>query len=132
MAQSESTKSQKRPSLAPKFLTVRQVAEYLNVSPGCVYRLCSTNSMVHDTFGDGQGAIRIKRDDLLAFVHSCRIESRQESRRVDTRSERQGKRTEYVFKHLDFRPEHTCGFVTKAGTPWTRMTKDDRCNQHQA
>ena len=132
VAKSESAKQQKPLPLEPEFLTVRQVAEYLNVSLGCVYRLCTNNRLAHYTFGDGQGAIRIKRTDLLAFVQGCRIEPRQESRRDDTRSKKRGKRAEYVYKHLDFRPEHTCGFVTQAGTPCTRMTKDDRCYQHQA
>ncbi len=38
MANSESAKPL---PLEPEFLTVRQVAEYLNVSLGCVYRLCT-------------------------------------------------------------------------------------------
>lgn len=120
-----------QPSLPnePEFLTVKQAAKYLNVSQGCIYRLCTTNKLSHYKFGDGRGALRIKRSDLLEFVQRCRIEQREVNGKIEARP---GKRPEYVFKHLDLRPNHACGGMTKAGTPCTRMTRDERCRQHQA
>ena len=38
----------------------------------------------------------------------------------------------YVFKHLFVREKHACGAPTRAGTPCTRLTSDDRCRQHRA
>ena len=112
----------------PEFLTVKQAAKCLNVSLGCVYRLCTTSTLSHYKFGEGRGAIRISRTDLLEFIKRCRIEKREVNGSVESRP---GKRPEYVFKHLDLRPKHACGGVTKAGTPCTRMTRDERCPQHQ-
>jgi excisionase family DNA binding protein len=60
----------------PEFLTVKQAARHLNISPGCIYRLCSTGKLPHYKFGDGQGAVRIARGDLLEFVRGCRVEKR--------------------------------------------------------
>jgi hypothetical protein len=40
--------------------------------------------------------------------------------------------TGYVLKHIDLRPQHACGAKTKAGTPCTRLTRDERCPQHQS
>jgi excisionase family DNA binding protein len=36
-----------------EFLTVKQTAEYLNVSPSIVYRLCLTRRLSHYKFGEG-------------------------------------------------------------------------------
>ena len=132
MANSKSATQQKPLPLEPNFLTVKQVAEYLNVSLGCVYRLCTTNRLTHYTFGDGQGAIRIKREDLLAFVQRCRIVESEVDDRVEASRQKRSKPTGSVYKHLDFRPDHACGVLTKAGTPCTRMTKNQQCHQHQA
>jgi excisionase family DNA binding protein len=116
----------------PEFLTVKQAAKYLNVSQGCIYRLCSTNTLGHYKFGEGRGAIRINRTDLLEFVQRCRIEKREVNGKVDGRPGKSSKRQEYIYQHLDLRPKHACGGMTKAGTPCTRMTRDERCRQHQS
>lgn len=116
----------------PEFLTVKQAAKYLNVSQGCVYRLCTTNTLSHYKFGEGRGAIRISRTDLLEFIQRCRIEKQIGDDGTATPHRKPGQQTDYVFKHLDLRPQHACGGVTKAGTPCTRMTRDERCSQHQA
>lgn len=115
----------------PEFLTVKQTAKYLNVSQGCIYRLCITKKLSHYKFGEGRGAIRINRAELLEFVQRCRIEEREVNGRVEARPGKSGKHQEYIYKHLDLRPQHACGGMTKAGTPCTRMTRDERCPQHQ-
>jgi excisionase family DNA binding protein len=116
----------------PKFLTVKQSARRLNVSVGCVYRLCSTRKLPHYKFGDGQGAVRIARDDLLEFVRGCRVEKRDADAETGKPDRRTGARGGYVFKHLDVRPKHACGAVTKAGTPCTVPTRGERCCRHAA
>lgn len=115
----------------PEFLTVKQAARHLNVSPSCVYRLCTTNKLTHYKFGDGRGAVRIRRADLLDMIHDCRIEKDKveagtgEGRKPVTQ-------TGYVFKHLFVREKHACGAPTRAGTPCTRLTREERCRQHRA
>lgn len=116
----------------PKFLTVKQSARRLNVSVGCVYRLCSTGKLPHYKFGDGQGAVRIARDDLLEFVRGCRVEKRDADAETCNPGRRTGTRGGHVFKHLDVRPKHACGAVTKAGTPCTVPTRGERCRRHAA
>lgn len=116
----------------PEFLTARQAARYLNVSQGLIYRLCATRKLPHYKFGDGQGAVRIARDDLLEFVRGCRVEKRDADAGTGGPGRRTGTRGGYVFKHLDVRPKHACGAVTKAGTPCTVPTRDERCRKHTA
>lgn len=114
-----------------EFLTVKQAASYLNVSRSCVYDLCAMNKLAHYKFGDGSGAVRIRRDDLLDFVQGCRIE-KQEHEATNGKHQKSAKQIGYVLKHLDLRPKHECGAMTRAGTPCTRMTRDERCPQHQS
>ena len=116
----------------PKFLTVKQSARRLNVSVGCVYRLCAIGKLPHYKFGDGQGAVRIARDDLLEFVRGCRVERRDADARTGGPGRRTGVRGGYVFRHLDLRVKHACGAVTRAGTPCTMPTRDERCHHHTA
>jgi excisionase family DNA binding protein len=115
----------------PEFLTVKQAARYLSISPSCVYRLCATNKLTHYKFVEGRGAVRIRREDLLDFVQRCRIE-KQEYEVTNGKHQKPAKQTGYVCKHIDLRPQHACGAKTKAGTPCTRLTRDERCPQHQA
>jgi excisionase family DNA binding protein len=114
----------------PKFLTVKQSSRRLNVSVGCVYRLCSTGKLPHYKFGDGQGAVRIARDDLLAFVRGCRVEKGDADAETGKPGRRTGTEGGYDFKHLDVRPKHACGAMTKAGTPCTVPTRGERCRRH--
>jgi excisionase family DNA binding protein len=109
---------------APQYLTVKQVAECLNVSPSLVYRLCDSGKLRHHRFGAGRGAIRVGRADLDEFVLSSRIDEQDDCPRRDHRPE------PVVFKHLDLRPKHACGATTKAGTPCTVPTRGERCRRH--
>jgi excisionase family DNA binding protein len=56
------------------FLTVRQVAERLQVSTAVVYQLCAGRKLVHHRVGSGRGTIRIAEEDLAAFVEGCKVE----------------------------------------------------------
>lgn len=115
----------------PEFLTVKQTAKYLNVSQGCVYRLCITKKLTHYKFAEGRGAIRLRRADLLDYVLKCRIEEREAPNRFEDRPRRAIKNSRYVYKHLRLEPEHLCGALTSTGTLCTRMTQDERCYQHK-
>lgn len=114
----------------PEFLTARQAARHLNVSQGFIYRLCANGKLRHYKLGDGQGALRIRRDDLLEFVRGCRVEKRDADAGTGKPGHRPGTRGGYVYKHLDLRPKHACGAVTKAGTPCTVPTRGERCRRH--
>lgn len=113
-----------------EFLTVKQAARHMNVSPSCIYRLCSIGKLPHYKFGDGEGAVRIRRADLLDMIQGCRIEKEAGDAATGERR-KPDRQTGYVYKHLDFRPKHSCGGITKAGTPCTRMTRDERCRPHR-
>lgn len=110
-----------------EFLTVKQTAEYLNISPSIVYRLCITRRLSHYKFGEGGGAIRISRTELIEFVQRCRVEERN-GERPDRVERRKGQPQVRVYKHLDLREEHPCGAMTKAGTPCALRTRDERCH----
>jgi excisionase family DNA binding protein len=121
-----------QPSVADEsdFLTVKQAARHLNVSPSCVYRLCTANKLTHYKFGDGQGAVRVRRADLLDMIQGCRIE-KEKNEAGTGRVRKPVKPSGYVFKHLFVREKHACGAPTRAGTPCTRWTRDERCRQHR-
>lgn len=123
--QTENLNSQGNDNSLPEFLTVKQAAEFLSISPSNIYRLCTTNKLSHYKFGDGRGAIRIKRTDLLDLVERCRVKDTGEIQRPV-------KSGSYVFKHLNFRPTHRCGAMTARGTACTRMTRNENCSQHQS
>lgn len=114
-----------------EFLTVRQVAKYLNISQGSVYRLCAAKTLGHYKFGEGSGAIRISRTDLDEFTRSCRVEKQDANVQTAISNRRSGTKINYTFKCLDLRPQHACGVMTKAGTPCTKLTRDERCGLHQ-
>ena len=50
------------------FLTVREVADRLKVSPGCVYALVTRTELPHLRIGLGRGTIRIREDDLERYL----------------------------------------------------------------
>jgi len=55
-------------------LTVKETAELLKVSPGCVYQLIAERRLPHHRIGVGRGCIRIRQQDLEQFVENCRVE----------------------------------------------------------
>ena len=112
-----------------KFLTVRQAARQLNISPSLVYRLCETRRLRHFRFGEGRSAIRVDQADLDEYVRRSRIDETETPEAE--RPARLAKPTSgYVFRCLDFRPIRACGATTKAGTPCPMRTRDERCHLH--
>jgi excisionase family DNA binding protein len=115
----------------PKFLTVKEVAEFLNVSNSLIYKLCTTQRLRHFRFGDDRGAIRVGRAELEEFVKRCKIE-----KRVPTPKSHcpKGQRLSSPsgFIHLDFRPKHACGAKTKAGTSCCMIAKEEKCHSHRS
>ena len=57
---------------APKLMTVRQTAEFLNVSQSLVYQLVDRGRLACHRIGAGRGTIRISREDVDAFLANCR------------------------------------------------------------
>ncbi len=53
-------------------LTVKEAANLLKLSCGAVYALCKAGTLPHHRLGLGRGAVRIDRQDLLAYVEACR------------------------------------------------------------
>jgi excisionase family DNA binding protein len=53
-------------------LTVKQVAERLNIAPQSVYQLIQAGKLPVHRFGAGRGTIRISQADLDQFIESCR------------------------------------------------------------
>lgn len=116
---------------ALEFMTVKQVAKYLNISAATIYGLCITGKISHYRFGEGRGAIRINRMELLEFVQRCRVEEKNGYSVLNV-VPRSPKIIQYKLKHLhlDSRPSHECGAMTKAGTSCTNMTREEHCHQH--
>lgn len=59
-------------------LTVRDVAQQLNVSPGCVYSLVARFEIAHVRIGAGRGTIRIREEDLGEYLTGQRREKGEE------------------------------------------------------
>jgi excisionase family DNA binding protein len=57
-------------------LTIRDVAERLNVSPGCVYTLVAQREIAHIRIGVGRGTIRVREEDLMRFLADRAREAR--------------------------------------------------------
>ena len=57
-------------------LTVKEAAALVKLSIGAVYALCNSGTLPHHRLGQGRGAIRIDRVDLLRYVEECRPASR--------------------------------------------------------
>lgn len=49
-------------------LTVKEVAQRLNVSPSCIYQLVETGRISHHRIGLGRGAIRFTEANIAAFL----------------------------------------------------------------
>lgn len=57
-------------------LTVKEVAQRLNVSQSCIYQLVETGKIPHHRIGTGRGAIRFSEANIESFLcdsqhHSC-------------------------------------------------------------
>ena len=53
-------------------LTVKQVAEQLNIAPHSVYQLIQSGKIPVHRFGAGRGTIRVSQVDLDQYIESCR------------------------------------------------------------
>lgn len=78
-----------------KLLTVNDVAQTLSVSNSLVYQLVATGKLPCHRIGTGRGAIRVRRDDLEAFLAECRTQPPVQS--GSSSPEPKGG----CFKHLD-------------------------------
>lgn len=63
-------------------LTVREVSRVLRVSINCVYNLVSQGKLPSYRIGAGRGAIRVKREDINAYLATCRREKGEEAARL--------------------------------------------------
>lgn len=54
-------------------LTVRQVAERLNVAPATVYALCASRKLEHVRVGAGRGTLRIEEDALQRYIQRATV-----------------------------------------------------------
>lgn len=64
-------------------LTVRDVAGMLNVSPTCVYSLIERRKLAHIRIGRGRGTIRIRQDDLRAYLSTQEVEPEKRPTRTN-------------------------------------------------
>ncbi len=61
----------------PRLLSVREVAERLNLSEGSVYALINGHKLAHLRIG--RRTIRVNERDLDDYIESCRIEKCEET-----------------------------------------------------
>lgn len=61
------------------FLTVKEAAKQLNVSPNTIYALVSNRKLACNRIGLGRGAIRIAQKDLEAFLQASNSSNAIES-----------------------------------------------------
>jgi excisionase family DNA binding protein len=54
--------------------TVRDVAAILHVSAATVYALCAQRKLAHIRVGAGRGTIRIRQEDLDAFIAGATVQ----------------------------------------------------------
>jgi excisionase family DNA binding protein len=57
-------------------LTVKDVAQRLNVSQSCIYQLVETGKIPHHRIGVGRGAIRFTEDDITLYLQNSREQVR--------------------------------------------------------
>ena len=53
-------------------LTVKEVAQRLNVSPSCIYQLVESGKLPHHRIGLGRGAIRFSDNDVAEYLEVVR------------------------------------------------------------
>jgi excisionase family DNA binding protein len=63
-------------------LTVREVSRVLRVSINCVYNLINQGKLPCYRIGASRGAIRVQREDLNAYLATCRREKGEEVPRL--------------------------------------------------
>jgi excisionase family DNA binding protein len=69
-------------------LSVKQAAERLQVAPTTVYGLCAGKKLGHLRVGAGRGTIRIREDDLQAYMERATIPLEDETGTSPVRSSR--------------------------------------------
>ncbi len=60
-------------------LTVKDVAERLNVSPSLIYQLVESGKLSVHRIGTGRGTIRVSQSDLESYLAACHTETRSPS-----------------------------------------------------
>lgn len=68
-----------RTKAQPALLTVREVAQMLRVSTNCVYDLVAKGKLCCYRVGVGRGAIRVRQEDVSAYLAGCRREPSDEA-----------------------------------------------------
>ena len=79
-------------------LTIKQAAKHLAVSLGTVYDLCAQRKLKHLRVGTGRGTIRIRDEDLDAYMNGATVPS-EELTTPQPRSTKAGNSS--GFKNLD-------------------------------
>lgn len=75
-------------------LSVKQVADRLNVSVGTIYGLVSRGRLTAFRIGVGRGILRIPEESVRQLLQSSRVEERLTPSRLPSNSGS-------LFKHLD-------------------------------
>lgn len=55
-----------------KLLHIKDVAERLNISSATAYELVNKGLLISHRIGPNKGVIRIKEEDLTAYITNCR------------------------------------------------------------
>ena len=63
-------------NVAQDIMTVPQVADYLSIAPNTVYDMIKAGQLPHMRFGAKKGAIRIRKQDLLAYIEQAVVTAR--------------------------------------------------------
>lgn len=63
-----------------EFLTVKEVAKELAVSPPTAYRMIREGIIGHVVVGSGRGRIMIPRDEVVHYITSLKEEARRLTR----------------------------------------------------
>ena len=58
----------------PPAMTVRDVADWLRISPSLVYQLVEQGKLIVYRIGTGRCGIRFRRQDVDAYLDECRSE----------------------------------------------------------